>query len=206
MRNIIGLCGFIGSGKGTVSDILVKEYGYTKISFADRLKDGTASIFNWDRTLLEGDTVESRTWRDQPDEFWTEELGYDMTPRLALQLLGTDCMRKGFHQDIWMLTAKQQILENPETNFVLPDVRFYNERNVITDAGGQVWQVSRGKPPEWMQKAISDNRYETQWMEDIDVHESEWRWCDNPSEFNRTLQNDGTKKQLAQQVHNILGS
>ena len=34
MRNVIGICGLIGSGKGTVADHLVKN-DYKKISFAD---------------------------------------------------------------------------------------------------------------------------------------------------------------------------
>lgn len=205
MRKIIGVCGFIGSGKGTVGDILVNNYGYTKLSFADKLKDGTAAIFDWDRKLLEGDTKESRAWRDEPDEFWSEELGYEMTPRLALQLMGTDCMRNGFDPNIWVLTIKRQILDNPDTNFVIPDVRFINERKIIKELSGQVWQLSRGKQPEWMQKAISDNRYETQWMKDYDVHVSEWAWCDNPEEFDRNILNDGSKDDLASQISTILG-
>ena len=58
---IIGICGLIGSGKGTVADILV-ERNYKKISFADKLKDGVAEVFGWDRAMLEGDTDSSREW------------------------------------------------------------------------------------------------------------------------------------------------
>jgi len=39
MNNVIGVCGLIGSGKGTVADILVQNFQYEKISFADKLKD-----------------------------------------------------------------------------------------------------------------------------------------------------------------------
>ena len=45
---IIGICGLIGSGKGTVADILVDEH-FKKISFADKLKDGVSTVFGWDR-------------------------------------------------------------------------------------------------------------------------------------------------------------
>ena len=49
---IIGICGLIGSGKGTAADILVEQHGFTKISFADKLKDGVATVFGWDREML----------------------------------------------------------------------------------------------------------------------------------------------------------
>lgn len=57
---LIGVVGFAGSGKGTVADILVRDHGFKKLSFADALKDAVATIFGWERHLLEGDTDESR--------------------------------------------------------------------------------------------------------------------------------------------------
>ena len=113
---IVGICGLIGSGKGTAADYLVNELGYTKLSFADKLKDAVATMFSWDRTLLEGDTKESREWREHPDEFWTKETGKTITPRLVLQLFGTDCMRNGFYDGIWVSLVKQQIVNNPENS------------------------------------------------------------------------------------------
>ena len=119
---IIGICGLIGSGKGTVADILVEEHNYEKLSFADKLKDGVSSVFGWDRQMLEGDTDGSRKWREQQDDFWTKETGEAITPRLILQLFGTDCMRNGFYDGIWVSLVKQQLLNNKDKNYVIPDV------------------------------------------------------------------------------------
>ena len=128
---IIGICGLIGSGKGTVADLLVTQHGFTKISFADKLKDSVAHLFNWDRELLEGITKESREWREKPDEFWSKETGKEITPRLVLQLFGTECMRKGFYDGIWISMVKKEILANPDKNYIIPDVRFPNEIKTI---------------------------------------------------------------------------
>ena len=99
---IIGICGLIGCGKGTAADILVEQHGFTKISFADKLKDGVSTVFGWDREMLEGDTDDSRQWRETQDEFWTKETKRTITPRLVLQEFGTDCMRNGFFDGIWV--------------------------------------------------------------------------------------------------------
>ena len=151
---IIGICGLIGSGKGTVGDILV-EQGFKKVSFADKLKDGVATIFGWDRAMLEGDTDESRQWRELKDDFWSNETKMEITPRLVLQLFGTDCLRNGFYDGVWVSLLKKHILDNPG-DYVIPDVRFRNEQNMIRDLGGKVWQVKRGKDPVWFQRAIHD--------------------------------------------------
>lgn len=166
---IIGVCGLIGSGKGTVADYLVEAHGFTKLSFADALKDATAVLFNWDRALLEGDTKESRTWREQPDPFWSKELGREITPRSVLQVIGTECMRNGFYDNIWVSIVKQKILANPKCNVVIPDTRFLNEIEMIRSLGGQIWEVER-ENPDWF------TLYRTQNIEPLAIHRSEWEW------------------------------
>ena len=37
--NVIGLTGYAGSGKDTLANILVEEYGFTRIAFADKTKE-----------------------------------------------------------------------------------------------------------------------------------------------------------------------
>ena len=44
---IIGLCGAQGSGKDTVANILIAEYGFIKLTFASTLKDVVAILFSW---------------------------------------------------------------------------------------------------------------------------------------------------------------
>jgi len=208
---IIGICGLIGSGKGTVADILV-EQGFKKVSFADKLKDGVATVFGWDRSMLEGDTDESRTWREQPDEFWTAETGRTITPRLVLQEFGTDCMRDGFYDGVWVSLLKKELLQNPG-NYVIPDVRFSNEQNMIRDIGGQVWQVRRGNVPLWWETAINCN--ESNSSEELsnpmkvvfpEVHASEWKWARREEEFTVTIDNNSSIETLKHQVLSHLGS
>lgn len=195
---IIGICGLIGCGKGTVGDILVEEYGFTKLSFADKLKDGVATVFNWDRAMLEGDTVESREWRETQDDFWSRETGRTITPRLVLQEFGTDCMRHGFDDGIWVSLVKQELVKYPKKNFVIPDVRFPNEANMIKSIHGEVWRVRRGQDPVWMRM------YQDIGVEPKDVHESEWRWAN--VDFNNIIYNDLGIDELKSQVKGLLAS
>ena len=197
---IIGICGLIGSGKGTVGDILV-EQGFTKVSFADKLKDGVATIFGWNRAMLEGDTDESRNWREQPDDFWTQETGRNITPRIVLQEFGTECMRDGFDDSIWVSLLKKQMLDNPG-DYVVPDVRFRNEQDMIRELGGEIWRVQRGDVPEWYGCAMLDNTTGGNLMESYDVHVSEYKWIDMNNKFNTTIYNNSTLEQLKQLVLN----
>ena len=126
---IVGITGFIGSGKDTVAKMLV-EKGAVQDSFAAPLKDLCASVFGWPRDMLQGDTVESRDFRETPDMYWTRKLGIDQfTPRLALQLLGTEIMRTHFNQDIWLDSLEYRIRKNnPQDKIVVvSDCRFKNE-------------------------------------------------------------------------------
>ena len=189
---LIGLCGLIGSGKGTVADILVEKHNFQKISFADKLKDGVASVFDWPRDMLEGDTAEGRNWREQPDTFWTGELQQEITPRYVLQVFGTECMRHGFFDGIWVSLVKQKIIDNPTQHWVIPDVRFPNEVKMIKTLKGQVVLVKRGQDPQWF------TDYKDKNIEPNDTHASEWAWANTA--FDRTIVNNATLKDLHQQV------
>ena len=193
---IIGICGLIGSGKGTVADILV-EQGFKKISFADKLKDGVATVFGWDRAMLEGDTDESRSWREQEDIFWTKETGRSITPRIVLQEFGTECMREGFHNGVWVSLLKKQMLENPG-DYIIPDVRFRNEQDMLRKIGGEVWWVKRGQLPMWFRM------YQDIGQKPKDVHASEWAWAN--TNFNAVFENNATINSLKNQVQDHLVS
>ena len=210
---LIGICGLIGSGKGTVADILVRDYKFKKISFADKLKDTVAHLFDWDRAMLEGDTKESREWREAEDAFWTKETGKSINPRLVLQLFGTDCMRKGFDENIWVSFVKKEILANPTVNYIVPDVRFPNEIDAIKELGGHIWQVRRGQLPLWWATAINVNenwKYVSSHhsMKAVfpDVHESEWRWASEDSNFDNIISNDSTMESLEQKVEELVNN
>ena len=155
-------------------------------------------MFDWDREMLEGITDESRAWREQPDEFWTAETGSSITPRLVLQLFGTDCMRNGFYDGVWVSMVKKTILENPDANYVIPDVRFPNEIQMVQSIGGQVWQVRRGTMPKWFYSRRD------QGISPKGVHPSEWAWIQSDSNYEAIIENNGTIDELRERIFSLI--
>jgi hypothetical protein len=201
---IIGIVGFLGSGKGTVSDILVGKYGFEKFAFADVLKDTVSVMFGWPRHLLEGDTDESRKFRETVDPFWDNrlDLGVPITPRYILQLMGTEAGRDVFGEDIWIHALERRIAG--VENVVLSDTRFPNEIDFIRKNHGMVTRVVRGLDPEWFDTALSHNRGIDYNMHSKypEVHVSEWAWIG--STFDYVLNNDGSKAELEGSVKHML--
>jgi len=134
---IIGICGFIGSGKDTAADYLVNFHEFRRESFAGTLKDAVAVIFGWERDLLEGRTKESREWREIRDEWWSQRLGRNITPRWVLQNWGTNVLRYHFHDDIWIASLENKI-RNSKNNVVISDCRFPNEIRGLQAQGGKI--------------------------------------------------------------------
>ena len=194
---IVGLLGFIGSGKGTAGDIL-KDLGFTPVSFAKGVKDTAAEMFGWPRHMLEGDTQVSREWREQPDPFWSQAFGRDFTPRLALQLMGTEVGRDVFHEDFWVIRLKKFMQDNPYQNYVITDVRFQNEINFVHSMKGITIEIERGVRPHWYSIAAAANngghKEEQYMLNESGVHESEWRWIGGQIDY--TIQNSGTMEDL----------
>lgn len=207
---IIGVCGFIGSGKDTVADYLVNLHHFRRESFANTLKDAVSAVFGWDRTMLEGRTKQAREWREQVDAWWAERLGIPhLTPRWILQNWGTEVCRKNFHDDIWIASLENKLRASTD-DIVISDCRFPNEIAAIKKAGGRVVRVVRGAEPEWYQLAVSRNRGpngNSSWalsgrkLEQLGIHASETAWVG--TRFDAVLDNNGTLEDLYQQVMHL---
>ena len=131
---IIGLTGYAQSGKDSVANILVENYGYQRIAFADPIRDllyatnpmlkegyrvkGLVDVYGWDRVKV-----------DYPEA------------RRLLQELGVGA-RKVFGDMFWVKQALRQL--EVEGNFVITDVRYPNEAKAIREhQGSQIWRVKR---------------------------------------------------------------
>jgi hypothetical protein len=208
---IIGVCGFIGSGKDTIADYLTNFYEFRRESFANSLKDAVAHVFGWDRTMLEGRTKQAREWREQVDPWWAERLNMpNLTPRWVLQYWGTEVCRKAFHDDIWIASLENK-LRNSTDDIVISDCRFPNEIKSIKDAGGIVIRVVRGPEPEWYSAAVSMNSGEwgnMDWalskdrIKALGIHASETAWVG--TKFDAVLDNNGTIDDLFAQVKDLV--
>lgn len=209
---IIGVCGFIGSGKDTIADYLVNFHGFRRESFANTLKDAVSAVFGWDRVLLEGRTKQAREWREQIDPWWAERLGMpNLTPRWVLQYWGTEVCRKGFHDDIWIASVENK-LRNSTDDIVISDCRFPNEIKSIKDAGGIVIRVKRGPEPEWYDDALAANSGPTnmRWaiakhnITQLKIHASETAWVG--TKFDVILENNGSIDELFAKVKDLVSN
>lgn len=199
--------------------------------FADKLKDMVCLMLNCTRAQLE-----DRVFKETPlgEEWWlytdgisitpymggdTRMLdGYDTrlqktTPRLLLQLLGTDCGRYILHPNVWvnslmseyveisknrtaadddggLISKKEYYKEFPD--WVITDVRFPNEADAILSKGGVVLRINRPKIILTEQEFISAGEL-------IVEHASETA-LDHYQNFTAVLDNSKTKQFLLEQV------
>jgi len=207
---IIGVSGFIGSGKDTIADYLITFKGFKRLSYAGPLKDAVAAIFGWERDLLEGSTKYSREWRDQVDPWWAERLQIKhLTPRWVLQQWGTEVGRRAFHDDIWIASIEHKLL-TVKDDIVISDCRFPNELKSIKRAGGITIRVTRGDNPTWYDAAMAFNKgfytagYEEarKTLEAHNVHASEYSSVG--LEYDHHVNNDGSIDELHRKIDSII--
>ncbi len=212
---IIGIAGFIGSGKDTLADYLVNFHEFKRESFASSLKDVCSVVFGWDRELLEGRTKEARAWREQVDQWWATRLGMPgLTPRKVLQLMGTEVFRVAFHDDIWIASLERKLLSTKD-HVVITDCRFPNEIRAIKANGGMVVRIDRGDQPIHYELGLQANAHiwsgnealraeglkAQQKLIEMGVHPSEWAWIGAP--FDCVVDNNGSIQNLYDQAQQL---
>ena len=128
---IFGITGQKGSGKDTLGSFLVSEYGYSLTWFAEPLKEALRHGLRMSQEQLYGhqDVKEAIDPR------------YGVSPRHAMQTLGTEWGRKLIHPDVWVNSCMDKALSGGD--WVIPDVRFRNEARAIQKHGGYVIEVIR---------------------------------------------------------------
>jgi hypothetical protein len=162
---IIGLSGYAQSGKDTVADYLVREYGFKRVAFADPIRKILYAM---------NPTVNGTSLVDLIDEYGWDIAKKHPEVRELLQALGFSA-RRVIDERVWIAAAFHE-MDDREQNYVIADVRFHNEANMIHSEGGKVWRIMRPG------------------VEAVNTHISETDLDRFP--FDLTLNNDGTVEQL----------
>lgn len=135
---IIGLTGYAQSGKDTVAEYLVSNYGYRRIAFADPLRQ---AVYNLNPRITIADMV-GVPLRTAVDGLGWENVKVDSEDaRELLQRMGTEVGRHMFGEDFWVDQAMKNVSKFDKVVFT--DVRFPNEYRSIKQREGTVWRVER---------------------------------------------------------------
>lgn len=130
-KTVVGITGKAGTGKDTVANYLVNEHGFKKDSFAAPLKRLVGDIFCVPDRILNPITEEDRLRREQPMDEWPQ-----FTVRKLLQFIGTELFRNHVDRDVWVKSLCQRIMNDSHPLYVISDVRFPNELDVLKNIFG----------------------------------------------------------------------
>lgn len=145
---IIGLGYKAGVGKQVAADYLTEKYGYFQLSFADPLRNAAQTLFGFSHYQML-----DRALKEKPDPFW------DISPRQALQQLG-DALREKFGSEFVVEIMRRRIEAaalDGATKFVIPDVRFIGEVELIRSfKRTRLFRIDRDVPAVNSHKSEND--------------------------------------------------
>lgn len=155
---VIGLAGRARAGKNTVAEILESiGPGFCQCAFADALRDEVIDAFKVSSDVFNNDDLKERKdpalaiIRCDDIEFIDRmtALGHNLitprTPREIMQLWGTEYRRNQI-SDYWIDKLSLFIHEQIKCGtrkFVVTDVRFEDEAQLIKRMNGNVWLIQR---------------------------------------------------------------
>jgi len=135
---LIGLTGYAQSGKDTVADFLVNNYGYRRVAFADQLRE---ALYRLNPKIDIADMVGVPLATAVDGLGWENVKVDSQDARQLLQRMGTEVGRQMFGENFWVDRAMSGISKFDKVVFT--DVRFPNEYRSIKSREGAVWRISR---------------------------------------------------------------
>ncbi len=174
---LVGLTGSPGSGKDTVANLLVTHCGYKKLAFADPLYAEISEAFGVEMIALKHRphkeiefpflSLSMCTSRDYVNAVLAclsqkaQEKGLDFdhrrelhkprSPRWTLRMWGDEYRRQNHGDGYWIsqMIGRIQFLkkEVEQDRFVISDVRYHNEKELVRRYGGALWNITRNTAP-----------------------------------------------------------
>lgn len=184
---LIGISGKIGSGKDTAAELFQELYpgaNFEIKKFAGKLKQIATMLTGIPTEKFEEQEFKQTYLGKEWSKFTTSgEFGdivteEKMTVRDLLQKLGTEAMRVGLHENVWVNATMADY--NVEKNWIITDVRFPNEAWAVKQKGILI-RINRDNLP------VSSN------------HPSETS-LDNFSHFDFVIDNNGSIEDLRKKL------
>lgn len=162
---IISVSGLAGSGKDLVGSMFVNKLGFTRIAFADSLKEVCSKVLLLPINHFHDITLKDKLY-DIPYifnkdlaanlAFELNEFGIEVTParfmeyenttinspREALTFIGTDLCRNLVDKDIWVNITLNKI-KAIDGHVIVTDTRFNSERAALKGIGATLMYLDR---------------------------------------------------------------
>ncbi len=119
---IIAFVGPAGCGKDTAAEYLINHHNYTRLSFADPLRD---FVFAVDDSIA--GVVNEKGWEAAKREH--------PFVRATLKRIG-NAARNHISPNVWLNALESQM--SPEADYVITDTRFWNEADMIRNMDGWI--------------------------------------------------------------------
>lgn len=150
---IIALSGYARAGKDEAASVLVNEYGFTQVAFADKLREMLYAldplVSDQNGWITVQQVIDKYGWNGYKETIYSREI------RRLLQRLGTEAGRQTLWDSIWIDATLTGFDESDK--IVVSDARFFNEFDAVRNRGGRIWRIEReGVGP------ISDHPSETE--------------------------------------------
>lgn len=202
-RQIILLSGHRGAGKDSAADYLVRRYGYVKLSIASILKDKVAAEYNIPRSWMDSQSRKQAILMEYPLRSGPE---VDATANLIANWLRSECAELGGHlyhtprsllimegaikraiqPNYWVAQVARILQVDTENSYVIPDVRFRNEVDILQFTASET-------------KLVRINRFGTESMDASERDLDQYK-------FDHVIENVGELEQLHSAVDNIIAT